>query len=52
MEDFEREMTRSGRCANILHARGRMRKIPERVQEEPLIVAYIEGKEVPRAIVP
>ncbi len=34
-----------------LHAERRMRKIPERVQEGPKIVADIESEKVPRAIV-
>jgi hypothetical protein len=34
-----------------MHARGRIREIPERVQEGPLIFADIEGEEAAHAIV-
>ncbi len=35
-----------------LHARERMRKIQKQVQEVPVVFAYIEGKEMARAIMP
>ncbi len=41
-----------GRVKFRLYARRRMREILERVQEGPIIVADVEGEELPRAVVP